>query len=341
MAKWGEGDPRWIVEERPDATNVNNWHWTEKNAGPWSKERLKELLNNFKIAQNGVDCKVTEVEKLDGEASANNRKGKLIFFYEWDIKLKWEGNLAGSKDIVKGEVSIPNLSEENDVSEVDISITIKGSGEEAQRVKAFMHNVGRDKIRKQLSEYVRSLKEEFSKGLILPKKGETTVKPDNVSMITSGFNKKVNMDPIVAPKNNQIGCKLDTKSIELSEKFQCRAQEFYDAMTRIEMVTAFTQGHVKMEAEKGGKFALFGGNITGEFRELVPPKKIVQYWRYKQWPDQHFSEVTFTIDEKEDHTLVTVKQDLVPASEVEQTRDNWQRYYFDSIKRAFGFGAFL
>ena len=23
MAKWGEGDPRWIVEERPDATNVS------------------------------------------------------------------------------------------------------------------------------------------------------------------------------------------------------------------------------------------------------------------------------------------------------------------------------
>ena len=27
MAKWGEGDPRWIVEDRPDAKNVNNWHW--------------------------------------------------------------------------------------------------------------------------------------------------------------------------------------------------------------------------------------------------------------------------------------------------------------------------
>jgi hypothetical protein len=31
MAKWGEGDPRWIVEERPDATNVNNWHWFESS----------------------------------------------------------------------------------------------------------------------------------------------------------------------------------------------------------------------------------------------------------------------------------------------------------------------
>lgn len=36
-------------------------------------------------------CEVTEVSKLDGEASINNRKGKLIFFYEWAIKLAWTG----------------------------------------------------------------------------------------------------------------------------------------------------------------------------------------------------------------------------------------------------------
>lgn len=41
MAKWGEGDPRWIVEERPDAHNVNNWHWRESDATQWSKKKLK------------------------------------------------------------------------------------------------------------------------------------------------------------------------------------------------------------------------------------------------------------------------------------------------------------
>lgn len=51
MAKWGEGDPRWIVEERPDATNVNNWHWTEKNATPWSKERFQQLFSNVNISR--------------------------------------------------------------------------------------------------------------------------------------------------------------------------------------------------------------------------------------------------------------------------------------------------
>lgn len=121
-----------------------------------------------------------------------------------------------------------------------MTVTIKSSGDEAQRLKAFMHNIGKDHIRKQLQEYIRSLREEFSKGLILPKKGENS-KADNVSTITSGFNKKINMEPVIAPKENKIGCKLDTKTIELTEKFQCRAQEFYDAMTRIEMVTAFTQ----------------------------------------------------------------------------------------------------
>lgn len=33
MAKWGQGDPRWIVEEREDGTNVNNWHWCGGRAG--------------------------------------------------------------------------------------------------------------------------------------------------------------------------------------------------------------------------------------------------------------------------------------------------------------------
>ena len=44
MAKLGAGDPRWIVEDRKDGINVNNWHWTEKDVLPWAKKRLTELL---------------------------------------------------------------------------------------------------------------------------------------------------------------------------------------------------------------------------------------------------------------------------------------------------------
>ena len=37
-------DPRWIVSERDDGKNCNNWHWSETNLTEWSKERLTELL---------------------------------------------------------------------------------------------------------------------------------------------------------------------------------------------------------------------------------------------------------------------------------------------------------
>lgn len=133
--------------------------------------------------------------------------------------------------------------------------------------------------------------------MILPKKDE--VKPDNITNLTSGFNKKISMAPVEKTDTNKsVGLRIDTTTLKISQKFQCRAEEFYNAMTRIEMVTAFTQGHVKLDPSKGGKFSMFGGNISGHFEDLVPGKKIVQKWRYKQWPEGHHSTVTINIDEK-------------------------------------------
>ena len=44
MAKVGEADDRWIVEERADGANVGGWHWQEKDAFGWSRERFNDLL---------------------------------------------------------------------------------------------------------------------------------------------------------------------------------------------------------------------------------------------------------------------------------------------------------
>lgn len=340
MAKWGEGDPRWIVEERPDATNVNNWHWTEKNACGWSKEKLRELLNNLKIENDIAKCKITEIEKLEGEAVANNRKGKLIFFYEWDIVLKWTGKLEGGEEETEGTISIPNLSEENDVSEIEVVVTVKNSSPEADKLKEFLMKEGRDVIRAQLNKYIVALKEEFSQGMILPKKDDVkSTKNDAVASLSAGFNKQVHMNN--TEKNGVKGCKINTTTIELTEKFQCTGEEFYNAMTVIEMVQAFTHGPVKLEPKKDGKFELFGGNVHGVFTELVPNKKITQQWRFKRWPAEHYSTVTFNIEQKNDHTEVKVVQTGVPQSEADSTKENWDRYYWEAMKRTFGFGSFF
>lgn len=246
------GDPRWIVEERPDATNVNNWHWTEKNATGWSKEKLKGLLEGFEINESGVCVRVKAFDKIEGESFVNNRKGKLIFFYDWNLVLKWEGKLvADEKYTTDGKITIPNLSEENDIDEVDVTVTIEESNEYNERIKSFMYNVGRDRIRARLAEYVKNLREDFAKDLILPSKDEKS-NAATVKNHASGFNKKIQMQPIES-KEPTVGLRIEVQTVNINEKFRCRAHELYEALTRKEMVAAFTRGDVKLEATKGGE----------------------------------------------------------------------------------------
>lgn len=64
---------------------------TERDATNWSSDKLKSLVLGVTVENDEGSCEVTEVSKLEGEASINNRKGKLIFFYEWNMKATWTG----------------------------------------------------------------------------------------------------------------------------------------------------------------------------------------------------------------------------------------------------------
>lgn len=110
---WITGTGKYIYRNlliRQQFTNYTIVYRTEKNASQWSKDKIDELLNGLEI--NDIignihynmlrlesftshvsyvlgNCVITEIEKMEGEASANNRKAKLIFFFEWTLHLKW------------------------------------------------------------------------------------------------------------------------------------------------------------------------------------------------------------------------------------------------------------
>jgi len=64
---------------------------TERDVSAWSSERLRQLLLGVRVEGPEGACHLTDVSKLDGEASINNRKGKLFFFYEWQLRANWLG----------------------------------------------------------------------------------------------------------------------------------------------------------------------------------------------------------------------------------------------------------
>ena len=87
MARIGEGDPRWLVEQRQgtppppafrcvvlaDGKNVNNWHWVEKDCLEWSSSRLKELLSGLVCLDGPITFKITCLDSCTGDAVINNR----------------------------------------------------------------------------------------------------------------------------------------------------------------------------------------------------------------------------------------------------------------------------
>ena len=55
----------------------------------------------------------------------SNRKGKLFFFYEFVIKIKWSGHtLTDPDNKCTGSIEVVNLSDENDIDSIDVSINV-------------------------------------------------------------------------------------------------------------------------------------------------------------------------------------------------------------------------
>ena len=84
------------------------------------------LKFNWLIFNLKDSCKIKDLTKCDGEATANNRKAKLIFFYEWVVNGDWEGTLKNNenKTVYKGTFEVPNLSEEHEPKDVDVNFVI-------------------------------------------------------------------------------------------------------------------------------------------------------------------------------------------------------------------------
>ncbi|ULT91101.1 hypothetical protein L3Y34_009012 [Caenorhabditis briggsae] len=338
MAKWGEGDPRWIVEERADATNVNNWHWSEKNATPWSLNRLRELLTGFSAEDGPIVVTIDEIKKIDGEATANNRKAKLIFLFEWVIEGTFIARISGSEEEYKGKFDIPNLSDENDASEVDLNTSLDGNGPMAHNVRQVLNKSFVKKIQDVLGIYIRELKEEFSKGLILP---TDQVKPQVVTKgKTTVVDKRQFQNTVIAEKDastsgNEV---FSTKEVSVSDTFKATPERVFEAITETQLVRGWTNGSIQeWDFKEGGKFALFGGNVTGTFEKIEPSKEIVKKWRLKKYPNNHHATIHFTLKDNGSGTDIKITAKEVPTHLADETQTGLDRYYLTSIARTFGF----
>lgn len=128
MAKLGEGDKRWIVEDRKDGANVNAWHWTERDDTKWAKEAFKSVICGKALDEAGLLTFAKDIDHWEGDVLFFNRKGKQTVVYNLEIRMKWKGYIVDGEgtQLAKGsgKVSIYELSEEALDEGLDLTVEI-------------------------------------------------------------------------------------------------------------------------------------------------------------------------------------------------------------------------
>ena len=97
----------------------------------------------------------------------------------------------------------------------------------------------------------------------------------------------------------------------------------------------FTESTVKMSRKIDGAFSVFGDGLFGKNLEIIKDKKIVQAWacKLKEWPERHFSRVTFILKKAEGGTKLEFTQIGVPAACFRLISDGWKKFYWRPMKK--------
>ena len=125
---------------------------------------------------------------------------------------------------------------------------------------------------------------------------------------------------------------MGTKTIRQSVTFSASPHNVYEVLMDAKKHSELTGSEVQIGRNVSSEFSVYGGDIQGVNLELVPDKKIIQSWRYSDWPEGHYSKATFLLKEVPNGTRLTFTQTGVPEEFYKDIAQGWKDYYWEPMK---------
>jgi activator of HSP90 ATPase len=125
---------------------------------------------------------------------------------------------------------------------------------------------------------------------------------------------------------------MKMKTIHQIVTFKATPHDVYETLMDSKKHAKLVGAEARISKKVGTKFAIYDGEIEGVNLELVPDKKIVQSWRYNDWPEGHYSKATFLLEESQGGTKLTFTQTDVPEDKYEDVSQGWHDYYWQPMK---------
>jgi activator of HSP90 ATPase len=133
-----------------------------------------------------------------------------------------------------------------------------------------------------------------------------------------------------------MAMQMKTKTLRQSVLLKATPHEVYELLMDSKKHAEFTHSPAVILREVGAEFSAFDGWASGTTLELIPDKKIVQKWRAAEWPEGHYSTVTFELQAQGQETRLDFTQSDIPEDLYAELETGWVEYYWDNLAAYFG-----
>ncbi|KAJ9060219.1 Co-chaperone [Entomophthora muscae] len=258
------------------------------------------------------------------------------------LKLCWKGTSADGTE-AEGRITIPEVAHDTDPSDYVFEITVDSDSRAKDPIRQVVRTFLSAEIKQVFASFTKDLIDSHSKDVYIdPSQLGTPSHSATSSAISQPEPPKKTGSSASAPKVSESpSASINTCTLKDTIEFVASGMDVFQALTDPTLVSIWTRSPATISKDIDSNFSLFGGNIQGTVKELVPGKKIVQKWRTNNWPAGHYSTVTILLEEQTGSVNLILEQDGVPVGELDITRRNWAQFYWNSIKSTFGYGATL
>mgnify|MGYP001104601491 FL=1 len=120
-------------------------------------------------------------------------------------------------------------------------------------------------------------------------------------------------------------------------EFAASPSDIFQCLTDRARVSVYTQSAADVSPENGASFSLFNNSITGTNTKMVPNETIIQQWRFQDWPANHYSKLSISIEPITSGARLTLDHRGIPSDDYERTRAGWRTHFWERIRIVFGY----
>ncbi|PFH62397.1 hypothetical protein XA68_13836 [Ophiocordyceps unilateralis] len=244
--------------------NPNNWHWVNKDVSQWTRQWLEQNLTTLNVRDGDVEARITGVQSMDGDVDVSQRKGKVITIFDIKLVLEYAGSAPDVED-VSGTVTVPEIAHDTDEDEYVFEVDIISESKEKLPVKQLVRSKLVSLLRKEFQKLAPALIDEHGKDI-----QHTAGSNPSSGFSTPKLHTEASSVQSSKPSGSSTGTGgiVNTVTVTDNEEFRTTAEELYQTFVDPSRLAAFTRSPPKLfeGAKIGGKFELFGGNVSDRVR---------------------------------------------------------------------------